>query len=75
MLAFELRDGASDPARQWLGARLGVNGERPLTIVRFEHSGWMPGDRWMAFCNSAWGVTLSVDLKHHCESLSAANNL
>ena len=67
----------SNPASEWraqtltfaLEARqdvvlLGV--ARDVTVLRFRQT-WPSDARWRAFCNAAWGWTLSESLKKHCE--------
>jgi hypothetical protein len=64
-----------NPASEWTGTRLSFDledgdetGFEPLdahftgdkiTILHFRHTGWADDSRWLAFCNYAWGVTLS----------------
>jgi hypothetical protein len=64
-----------NPASEWLGTRIlfeledgGPTGfgpldahfeDGPITILHFRHIGWPDDARWFAFCNYAWGVTLS----------------
>jgi uncharacterized protein YndB with AHSA1/START domain len=66
-LSFDLRTAEGDPAAPWLAGRLGWSDDpTAITVLDFRHEGWLPGARWRAFCNLAWGATLA-GLGQHCE--------
>ncbi|GAA3088606.1 hypothetical protein GCM10010464_60720 [Pseudonocardia yunnanensis] len=46
-----------------------VTGEE-FTVLEFRQEGWSSDARWYAFCNCAWGETLGVNLKNHCEAVA-----
>jgi len=76
----------ANPASEWLGTRLrfdladgdptgfapvdhGIKGDR-VTVVRFEHSGWADGARWLAYCSYGWALALQ-SLTNLCEKQEA----
>jgi uncharacterized protein YndB with AHSA1/START domain len=67
-LTFDLVAGHDDPARPWMGARLGLEPGADLTILRFRHTDWPATNRWSPFCASAWGVTLDALAAHYTTS-------
>jgi uncharacterized protein YndB with AHSA1/START domain len=69
---------AKNPASEWTGQTLQfdltprtevelLSRKQRATIVRLRVTGWPPNARWYGFCNSAWGQTLSVNLKNSVE--------
>jgi uncharacterized protein YndB with AHSA1/START domain len=68
-LTFELQAGSDELDSAWLRERLRLAASGGLTILQFTHTGWTPDARWLAFCNTSWGVTLD-GLKRHCEATS-----
>jgi uncharacterized protein YndB with AHSA1/START domain len=65
-LRFELRTAEAATEGPVVAQSMGIGSS--FTILRFRQSGWEEGSRWRAFCNSAWGETLAVHLKGHCEA-------
>jgi uncharacterized protein YndB with AHSA1/START domain len=64
-LTFDLAPGDDDPARRWMGPRLGHEPHTDLTILRFRHTDWPATNRWSPFCGAAWAITLDA-LADHC---------
>ena len=68
-LSFELHAGRrrdAGPLQQ------GFLTAEAFTVLRFRQSGRASDARWREFCSAAWGETLSVNLKRHCEAGCAA---
>lgn len=68
----------SNPASEWNGqtfrfelAPRGIvellGAKRDVTVLRLRVSGWPKQARWYGFCNTAWGQTLSANLKNSVE--------
>jgi uncharacterized protein YndB with AHSA1/START domain len=75
-------DDPTNPASEWFGQTLRfelsprsdvaiLGGTQRVTVVTFRNEGWPSDSRWCGFCNSAWGETLGVKLKSHCEATAA----
>ena len=69
--------GPDHPGAEWRGQRLTfeldarreielIGAKHDVTVLRLQQT-WPPNARWQAFCNAAWGWTLSESLKKHCE--------
>jgi len=72
----------TNPASEWFGqtfhfelmprAEIELLGAtQNATVLRLRVEGWPAEPRWYAFCNSAWGQTLNVRLKDHCEAVAS----
>jgi uncharacterized protein YndB with AHSA1/START domain len=69
-LSFELRAARRRDAGPLLQGFLTAEA---FTVLRFRQSGWASDARWRDFCTAAWGETLSVNLKRHCEAGGGAD--
>jgi uncharacterized protein YndB with AHSA1/START domain len=76
-------DDPSNPASEWFGQTLRfdlaprrdatiLGATQNVTVMTFHNTGWPDESRWCGFCNAAWGMTLSVNLKNHCETNAAS---